>query len=152
MSKKITLTFCGMRGEGASVAAAKQDAARKIEEILSDDWTPFLLASGNWMAVVTKVPSDYGPNWGHRLLNSNELSSGPLFMATLSGSRNNAIKGAAIHLAQTVGNYIGLEQYLDQVDMRSLDEYFRFQTAYQEAKAKGIEDQACYTYACEQSR
>jgi hypothetical protein len=36
MSKRIHMTYCGMDGEGATVAQAKQDAAHKIERLIAD--------------------------------------------------------------------------------------------------------------------
>ena len=152
MSKVITVTYCGMRGEGPTVKAAKLDATRKIEEMINEDWTPHMIVSGSWIVIVTKAPSDYGAHWGHRILKLDELSSGPVFMCTMSGKKQDAIKAGAKHLAQTVGNYTGLEQYLDSNDMKSLDDYFKFQAAYADAKAKGIDDSECYKYACEHSR
>ena len=151
MPKTIILTYHGMRGEGITVKAAKLDAGRKIEELVTGDLTPYLLSSGNWIALVTKTNSDYGGSWGHRLLNKDALASGPLFATTMSGSQKIAVKEAAKHLAQTVGNYTGLEQYLDPVDMRNLDEYFQLLAAHPEAKSKGMNHQACHTEPCNHS-
>ena len=75
MSKVITVTYCGMRGEGPTVKAAKLDATRKIEEMINEDWTPHMIVSGSWIVIVTKAPSDYGAHWGHRILKLDEQGS-----------------------------------------------------------------------------
>lgn len=53
---KITLEYCGMTGEGETVAKAKQDAARKIEHALALDYTPRLITCGRYAYTLTQSP------------------------------------------------------------------------------------------------
>lgn len=60
MSKILKLTYCGMEGEGATVTAAKKDAAAKIERVLTADYSPRLVAWGSVAYLIWREPTTDG--------------------------------------------------------------------------------------------
>lgn len=99
--KTIRLTYCGVDGEGPTVAAAKQDAARKIEDMVTQltSFAPTIIAIEGWAALVAYC----GPNagWGHRLITGDQpgtVRSGPQYLGS-SGKRDVALMTAAKHVA-----------------------------------------------------
>lgn len=55
MSTKITLTYFGFHGEGATVKEAKLDAGRKIEALHEGYWTPAIVEWRGHAAIVYRT-------------------------------------------------------------------------------------------------
>lgn len=145
MAQQVTIHYCGVPGTGPTVTKAKQDAARKIEMMLSGDWTPYLLAHKGWFALVARSPLEAN-SWGYKLFQQSDESQN-LYLSNNYTSRADAIDKAAYHLAQNAGSYEGLERWIPSVLQRDLDDYFAWQASYAQAKARGLSDAECRAHA-----
>lgn len=145
MAQQVTIQYCGMEGTGSTVTKAKQDATRKIEFILSGDWTPFVITHHGWIAMIARTPMIDAP-WGYKLLQVTDATQN-LYLASHYGTREETIAGAAYHVAQNAGTYVGLERWIAPGKQRELDDYFAWQAEYARAKAQGHSDQTCWDMA-----
>lgn len=146
MAQQVTITYCGMEGTGANVTKAKQDAARKIEKVLSGEWTPFILNHHGCIGIVcrTTIP---GYEWGYKLFQPATDASQNLHLASHYSDREEAISAAAWHIAQNAGTYAGLERWIAPPKQRELDDYFAWQAEYAKAKKEGHPDDKCWEMA-----
>ncbi|NEX60101.1 hypothetical protein [Noviherbaspirillum galbum] len=145
MTQQVSITYCGMDGTGRNVTEAKKDAARKIERLITGDWTPFMFRHHGWTGFVFRT-NIQAQEWGYKLYQDDETSQA-VFAASLFASRDDAITAAAWHISQNAGTYAGLEKWLTGAKQRELDEYFAWQAAYAQAKAEGHLPEQCHVLA-----
>jgi hypothetical protein len=159
MATKIQLTYCGMAGEGATVKEAKQDAARKIEALLSGDWQPIAFESRGWAIILHRSPD----GWHPAIISDQSGKVRPdLFRGSCSGIRDKkeAIAQAIANLAQL--SWDGAEVLppciasygfrISPEARRALVDDFRrwrgFQLAYKQAAKNGMQDCEAHQWAC----
>ncbi len=144
MSTKINLVYCGMDGEGATVKLAKQDAARKIEAVLSGYYTPYMVRAGELIGIMWREPSGYS----YKIIRP-DTESGQVFGNSLASGTTEADCRCSManHMAQNIGSYKGLEKHLTASAMRELDGYYAWQERYRKARAAGYSDNDAYTMA-----
>ena len=142
MSKMKTVTLCGMEGFGNTAIEAKQDAMDKLSAVVSGEWTPFFLVHDDWRAIVAREPRADPRQWGYKILRSSDGCQ-DLYLTGYYLTRNDAICGAARHLAQNTGHYLGLEVWIGEIERQELNHYFDWQSAYAAAKANGCSDDEC---------
>lgn len=137
MATIINLTYCGMAGSGATVKLAKQDAARKIEAVLSGYYTPYMMRAGDLLGVMWREPNGYS----YKIIRP-DTKAGQVFGNSLciGSTEADTREAMASHMAQNIGSYAGLEKHLTKYAMRDLDNYFEFQRKYSECKAAGMSD------------
>src|ERR1035441_9311398 len=148
MSTRIQIEYCGMSGAGATVKEAKQDAARKIEAALSNDYTPLVLVHGGNIVVIWDTPNNG--------LNSSYLHDGKLSGVCMHPS-NETITGATdshrLGLAQLAANVESNEvPSIISGDKRLVREYaswLGFQRAYRKGNGN---DCAKHQWASEHGR
>lgn len=136
--KKVVIA--GVSGEGKTVKDAHADASSKIAVMLDGEWSPAFLTHQEHQAIVVRQPSPRN-QWGYRLLIAGETQAN-LWIDPNYETRQSALKAAARHLAQAAGSYAGLEHLLDLSEQAELDRYFSWQTAYSQARASGLDDDA----------
>ena len=133
--EKIGVTYYGVEGSGPTVAAAKQDAGRKIEAAMTGSYAPQIIRHREYIAFVWRAP--YG--WSYKLLTGDELS-GPVQGCTSSNDDlPETLRLAERHLAQLTGTTEGL-QHLTDTDRREAAAYEAWQTQYRAARADGQND------------
>lgn len=142
MTTKISLTYCGMAGEGATVKLAKQDAARKIESVLAGYYTPYMLRHADMIGLVWREPQGYC----YKIIHA-DTEAGPLHGNSTHEDEAGTRSNCARHMAQLAGNYTGLDRHLNDADKRDLDRYFAWQERYRIAKAQGMTDQQAHDLA-----
>ncbi|MCR4300689.1 MAG: hypothetical protein NUV51_03690 [Sulfuricaulis sp.] len=137
MTTKITLTYCGMEGQGATVKLAKQDAARKIEAVLDGGYTPFIIRHFDLIGVIFREPS----GWSYKIIYP-DTKSGPAYgsCSSFGDSEAQCRSHCAHHIAQNAGSYSGLQSHLTDSDMRELDRYFAWQERFRKARAQGYDE------------
>jgi hypothetical protein len=143
----VRVTHIGMEGEGRTLAAAKQDAARKAEAALTGEYTPHYVKHAGSIAVIAREPQ-YG--WGYRIIYPDSSTSDALFLQGQGGTANSkkdVIESAAWHLAQNAGHYDGLEAIIPAKRRNELDRYFESQARYKEAIDRGMSDEEARSYA-----
>ena len=141
----LTIKYYGVEGTGRTITDAKKDAGSTIETALSGDYTPTLIAHGEWCAIVARSPLS---GWGYRLIETGKQGRQDLYLSgSVEHDKRVALSHVARHLAQLSGTYAGLERYLDRADMGQLDSYFAWQSRYAVAKAEGKTDDECRAFA-----
>lgn len=144
MSTKISLTYCGMPGDGRTVTDAKKDAARKIEKALDGHYTPTMMRAGDLIGFIWREPMQ---GYHYKIVRP-DTENGALFgNATGTGEESDTRRACARHMAQNLGSYAGLERYLSPADVRDLDSYFAWQDRYAAFKAQGMTDQEAHDSA-----
>ena len=100
MSKqRIRLDYCGMEGEGETVAKAKQDAGRKIEAALKAADEPVEIVAVRGYAALVAY-SIYAQSWGSRLiLDDGMVRTGPQWITTGDPTKQAARIAALRHVA-----------------------------------------------------
>jgi hypothetical protein len=144
VSTQINLTYCGMPASGRTVKEAKQEAARKIESALSGSYSPRFLRHADMLAFVWREPMS---GFVYRIVYA-DSNAGALYGNGGAGDDEiTATRAAARHMAQNAGHYLGIESYLTDADRRELDRYFDWQARYSDAKARGLSDDDCRSFA-----
>jgi len=166
MRKLIKITYCGMDGEGATVAQAKQDAARKIEAALKAADEPVeVIAVRDCAAIVSY--SVYAQSWGSRLiLDDGTVRTGPQWITTGDPTKQAARIAALRHVAMTAWRFDDDDEVfateatdrknsgcpLNHTDRRDVVAEIlrnaRFQRAYRACKEAGMSDAEAHAEAC----
>lgn len=98
----ITLTYCGMNGQGPTVKEAKQDAARKIESLLSElDDSPIIRTITHGQDKYTMIIFRNSYRWGYELIKHGE-SDRTHYTSANYDSKDEALTHAFRHIAQNV--------------------------------------------------
>lgn len=145
MSTRISLTYCGMEGSGATVKEAKQDAARKIEAALDGSYAPTLVRGfADDIRLVCRAPD------GWNILRIDDRKDGDLFGCSMVGTKADAIAQARMSLAQDAifrAPDHGLSILTDKSARRQHADYVAWQMAARDGQSKGVSDP--HAYACE---
>src|SRR3990167_6281423 len=103
MTTKISLTYCGMEGDGATVKLAKQDAARKIEAALAGTYTPAMIRAGSMIGIIWREPKH---GWAYKIICESDPAGSFRGYTMAHGSDFHDTRAdCARHMAQLAGNY-----------------------------------------------
>ena len=156
MSKTVTIQYCGMQADGATVKEAKQNAARKLEAAISGDYTPKIITTpgGKYTAILWREPEWYCysvlDNDKRREAGRESLmygsSSGYKTMADCETSARNHLAQNLINTATGEDGQAVLLSADDRADHRR---YVEWQYLYKAWKAQGLGDNEAHDSACQ---
>ena len=153
--KTTTIKHLGMEGTGRTKSEAKQDAISKIEAATAGSYTPTVIVSGVWAALVYRDLS----GWGYKLIATADegIRAGAVFAACYD-SREKAHRDARRHVGQLSLPQWGAGVFSpddvpsvveNEEDRRELHRYAAWQRAYGFcASVLGLKDQAAHSWAC----
>jgi hypothetical protein len=151
MRTKITLTYCGMTGEGPTVREAKQDAARKIEAALELNYTPSVFAWKGRTALVWNTPTGVCSAY----VADNGIGTSGVCMHGLGTSIEAACISVRMSLAQAGADITSDEIPAilgkDKGAITHFQGWLGFQRAYRQAQADGLCEVDAHRFACEQA-
>ena len=145
MSTQINLTYFGATGTGPTVKEAKQDAGRKLENVMNESAAPILIGSLSrpYSAILFFEPQ-FG--WSYKTLTP-DTQEGRLYGGTgRTGSFKEAEQMAKRHLAD-------LLQDVSLIDINDTDGIFdwerkeHFRQAYADARTRGYSDVEAHSMA-----
>ncbi len=144
MATRISLTYRGMDGSGATVKEARRDAARKIEAALGGSYEPQVLAVGDCTAILFRRPS----GWTYGLVHAGMET----ICAGFGGNetREEVERRARKHVAEVGWNRHNDREVLAFVhadDRRELERWMRWQRDYDFARREGKDDEQAREYA-----
>ena len=144
MTKKITIEYMGMEGQGETVTKAKQDAGRKIERMLEGYYTPEIIGTigESYCALLAREPKH---GWGYHILKAGD--SGPMFLQCNDPDRESARRSVRRHLAD-LNNDIEFIAETDQEGRADWHHKQEFRRRYAEARAQGKSDPEAHAIAC----
>lgn len=150
--KKITLSYCGMAGEGPTVKEAKQDAARKIEAVLSACYQPRIVIWGDKLALIWNTPQGVVSAYV-------ENKVGAKIQGTCHHCRgtdmNKAEQSAKLNLAMNCADIESdsiPEVIADNPNsIASFLSWIGFQRAYRQAVKDGLDNHGAHAWACHNS-
>ncbi len=154
----VRVEYCGMDGEGKTLTAARQDAARKAEKAITGSYAPTILESRGWIILVWRDPN----GWRESIIKDEEgvrknsgYSSGVEYA--------DAYHGALMSMAQMTWD--GQEKYppiLEDIALRhpvkgsdgrrllsDFDSWRGFQLAYKSPTAQALPENDRHRWACE---
>lgn len=153
MSKIINLTYCGMEGQGPTVAKAKQDAAKKIEAALYGSYCPVIRSFRGHTALIYRSPE----GWHYAFLNGSDRQS--LGYSSPRADFCEAIRDAVLQLAMHAWQpEDGLKSpVIEETGSQTTDgrwlrsefaSWAKFQLLYRAAKERGLNEHESHTLAC----
>lgn len=144
----INLTYCGMNGSGPTVAAAKQDAARKIEAVLAGGYDPVVAKLNGITGIAFRTPGA----WMYTIIWADTPDGVKRNLCTAQcGDRKDTVTRMLRHMADNCSDVAAVTAFLgdDKVALSDWHGKQRFYTAYRDAKHKGMNDGDAHRYACE---
>jgi hypothetical protein len=154
---KVQVEYCGMPGEGKTLTAAKQDAARKAEDALKGDYTPTLLCVGDQMGLLFRTPQGW---FGERITG---YKSGLIYGSSYGLDQQAARIRFSYNLAQLawtpefISRYFGgsdddfikyaIGEGKDKESRQSASElrsWIKWQRGYRELRARGISENGAH--------
>ncbi len=154
----VRVEYCGMDGEGKTLTAARQDAARKAEKAITGTYDPTILQSRGWIILVWRDPH----GWRHSILREKEETRCRLSYSSGSDDYDAVFAGALADLAQL--SWDGQEEHspilqgndfagLTKEDQRRVLGDFKswrgFQLAYKSPAAQALPECDRHRWACE---
>lgn len=160
MATRISLTYFGMSGEGATVREAKADAGRKLEALVKHvEHTPSIVAVGDCASLVWHFGS-YG--WCNALVSAHGKPQ-PHLSAAIPGeaTEEEAMVRAAMHTADLAWSHdveddeafsaAALTRYIGKRDLpgkiRELVDRFAWQRRYKSFKDRGFSNNDAHALA-----
>lgn len=154
----VTVTYCGMEGTGRNVTQAKQDAARKIEAVLSGYWSPVLIRGRKYLMLVYREPN----GWRSKLIDPRDTKArivDTVYGNFIPGStQDEAVADASRHLAQVEIDLDAPDPFFPPPylthdrDVREWRSYVAWQLAARHAQKLGMSDNDMHRWACEHCR
>lgn len=146
---QVTITYHGIEATGRNVTEAKRNAGKRIAEMIAGDYAPVMLSHRGQAILVYRTPEC---GWSSAIICDDAgLRDGRLSGSSLRDSRDEAIRSASRHLAQlTWMPEDGTNPPAFLTDRDSVSEFKNwaaFQIRYREARAMGMEDSDCHSYA-----
>lgn len=144
--KTIHLTYCGMPGEGPTVAKAKQDAARKIEAAIYGSYTPTIRTYRGKSVLIYRSPEGW-----HTAHIHGDTERQTVSYCSPDGDYSEAIARAVMMLAQiTWQRSDGLTHpVIEEIGAQTTEgrrlrsefaSWAKFQLMYAEAIRRGLND------------
>ena len=137
--KQISLTYCGMYGEGPTVKEAKQDAARKIEKVLSGEWSPKIISHCGLYSIVYRSPMGWFYSSPRSFNETTECTMGSFETV------EEAERSARRHMGQNLWSPAdGLRVpgcVVHPVDIQFLTSWCKWQLAYKSATEAGASNE-----------
>ena len=144
----VSIDYLGVSGQGPTLTAARQDAARKIQSLIAEGWDPSLVSHPAYPGVVALVVRDGVEFWGVRVLTLGELKP----VVTRVHSCTSGIRGreeaeaaARNHLAQVVcqvddDSRSGCELLRGRREISEHLHWLAWQRSYQAGRARSLTD------------
>lgn len=144
--KQISLTYCGMHGEGPTVKEAKQDATRKISNVLSGEWYPTTISCRGNYSMIFRTPMGWFYSAPRAFGENTDCTCGSF------ETKREAEGSARWHLAQnawtiTDGPSVPENIITDTNGVRDFTTWAKWQIRYAELKAEGKSDEECRNMA-----
>lgn len=144
------LTYCGMEGEGRTVALAKQDAARKINAVLDGSYAPVCIPGRVTIGIVFRTT--FG--WSYRIVERAGVELSTCYHP--SEGFDSADRACRSHMAQNeldLDHPFDVPTYLtDKRDRSEYIDYAAWQLAARAAQTQGLTDTEIHAWACQHQR
>ena len=151
--QSVTIKYFGMDGTGRNITEAKRDAGSKLERAMDGSYSPVILRHRGTTCMIWREPT----GWEYRISRGEDRQYESLSGQTSAcDSRDEAIREAIRHLCLTVFDWRTdsddapelMTNREDRREYASLAQTHRaFNTRYAKAKAAGLSDTDCHSYA-----
>ena len=150
MSKKITIEYFGMTGEGSTVKEAKLAAGAKIEKLVKADFSPIAVQHGGHTAFMWREV--YG--WNYAILKPGENWNSGFSCSSYGNDKGECEKAMRRGLAQYLINpgdrssaEFSAQIIKDERDRKEHYNYCEWQFCYRAWRDLGKNDTECRDYA-----
>jgi hypothetical protein len=152
---KVRITYCGVDGEGRTLAEARKDAAARLTRLVADvEDGPAIVRVGGWAKLVIRTRESWAEYW---LAEDGRIASTTRASVFGHASRDEAVRSAATHCADLAWSHDvaddlsfarnALAPYVAKRDLdrtaRDQAERWAWQRRYKAARDAGFDDQAC---------
>jgi hypothetical protein len=151
MSKQIAIDHYGVSGRGRTIKEAKADAGRRIQEMLTGDYSPHVVTYRGFATLVYREPFS---GWCTRNIADEDGMRGGTTGGSCHGyaDQYEAMKAARMSVAQlswTEDDGLLPPNFLPEREAREFVAWARFQIEYRRLRAEGVPEVDCHRRACE---